>query len=88
MLTSPGSITEFEQSGPTPTAQLFQRTSPLTKCMIRAETTSDTMWAADLTREMTSGPALSFKDIKERLEAKGAKGAGKAERGAKPPTKP
>ena len=53
--------------------------------MIRAKTASVTMWAADFTREMTSGPALSFEDIQARLEAKGAKGAGKAERGAKAP---
>ena len=47
-----------------------------TRCMMRAESTSDGLWAADLTRDMHSGKgAPSFKDIQAALAAKGKGGA-------------
>ena len=53
-----------------------------TGCMMRAESTSDGLRAADLTRDMHSGKgATSFKDIQAALAAKG-KGGAKVAKGA------
>ena len=47
-----------------------------TKCIMRPESTSDGLWAADLTRDMQSGKGgPSFADIKAALAAKGKGGA-------------
>ena len=53
-----------------------------TRCMMRAESTSDRLWAADLTRDMHTGKGgPSFKDIQAALAAKGAKVAKGANEG-------
>ena len=53
-----------------------------TRCIMRADSTSDGLWAADLTRDMQSGKGgPSFTDIKAALAAKGKGGANGAKGG-------
>ena len=54
-----------------------------TRCIMRAESTSDGLWAADLTRDMQSGKGgPTFADMKAALAAKG-KGGNNAKGGNK-----
>ena len=54
-----------------------------TRCMMRAESTSNGLWAADLTRDMHTGKgAPSFKDIQAAALAAKGKGGAKVAKGA------
>ena len=47
-----------------------------TRCMMRAEGTSDGLWAADLTRDMSAASGvggLSFKELQATLQIKEVK---------------